>query len=415
MTDGTVHIVGAGLAGLSAAVTLVTQGRKVVIHELARHAGGRCRSYFEPALGLTIDNGNHLLLSGNGSALAYLKKIGGRHLLDDPSHAAFNFYDLKSGERWVLRPNDSAVPWWVFSKGRRVPGTHALDYVRLGSILGASDRETVTDKIDPKSTLYHRLMQPVLLAALNCDPAEGSAKLAAAVIRETLARGGKACCPLFAANGLGPALVDPALSFLAKNGGDVRLDHPLRAIEFADGRARALQFAEEKIELANADSIILAVPAWVARTLVPELTAPTEYRSISNIHFKIAPPANLPKIIGVINATTEWLFAFDNRLSVTVSAADRFNEADREPLARQIWAEVAKIARLDAELPPWQIVKERRATFAATPAQNALRPKAETRWKNLLLAGDWTATGLPATIEGAIRSGGTAAKLAMSV
>ncbi len=177
MTDGTVHIVGAGLAGLSAAVALVTQGRKVVVHELARHAGGRCRSYFEPALGLTIDNGNHLLLSGNGSALAYLKKIGGRHLLDDPSHAAFNFCDLKSGERWVLRPNDSPVPWWIFSKDRRVPGTHALDYVRLGSILGASDREMVTDKIDPKSTLYHRLMQPVLLAALNCDPAEGSPSL----------------------------------------------------------------------------------------------------------------------------------------------------------------------------------------------------------------------------------------------
>ncbi len=414
MTDGVVHIVGAGLAGLSAAVALVTQGRKVVVHELARHAGGRCRSYFEPVLRLTIDNGNHLLLSGNGSALAYLKKIGGRHLLDNPPHSEFNFCDLKSGERWVLRPNDGRVPWWIFSKDRRVPDTRAFDYVRLGNILGASDRETVTDKIDSKSTLYHRLMQPVLLAALNCDPAEGSAKLAAAVIRETLGRGGNACRPLFAANGLGPALVDPALSFLAKNGGDMRLDHPLRAIEFADGRASALQFAEERIELGNTDSIILAVPAWVARTLIPDLTAPTEYRSISNVHFKIAPPANLPKIIGAINATTEWLFAFDNRLSVTVSAADRFNETDREPLARQIWTEVAKIARLEAELPAWQIVKERRATFAATPAQNALRPKAETRWKNLLLAGDWTATGLPATIEGAIRSGGTAAKLAMS-
>ena len=414
MTDGTVHIVGAGLAGLSAAVALVGQGRKVVVHELARHAGGRCRSYFEPALGLTIDNGNHLLLSGNGSALAYLSKIGGRHLLDDPQHSEFNFCDLKSGERWVLRPNDGPVPWWIFSKSRRVPRTRAVDYARLGSILRASDRETVTEKIDPKSELYHRLMHPVLLAALNCDPAEGSAKLAAAVIRETLARGGNACRPLFAANGLGPALVDPALTFIARQGGDVRLDRPLRAIEFADGRARALQFADETIKLGSDDEIILAVPAWVARTLIPDLSAPTEYRSIFNAHFKIASPPNLPKIIGVINATTEWLFAFDNRLSVTVSAADRFNEADREPLARQIWTEVAKIARLDAELPPWQIVKERRATFAATPEQNALRPKAQTRWKNLFLAGDWTATGLPATIEGAIRSGETAAKLAMS-
>jgi hypothetical protein len=87
----------------------------------------------------------------------------------------------------------------------------------------------------------------------------------------------------------------------------------------------------------------------------------------------VAPPLMLqtwtmptPKITGIINATTEWLFAFDDRLSVTVSSADRFNETEREPLARQIWREVSKVAGLDAELPPWQIVKERRATFAAT-------------------------------------------------
>ena len=73
MTRGTTHVVGAGLAGLAAAVKLVAQNRHVVVHELARHAGGRCRSYFEPALGLTIDNGNHLLLSGNRSALGFLE------------------------------------------------------------------------------------------------------------------------------------------------------------------------------------------------------------------------------------------------------------------------------------------------------------------------------------------------------
>jgi hydroxysqualene dehydroxylase len=192
----------------------------------------------------------------------------------------------------------------------------------------------------------------------------------------------------------------------------VRFDSALRAFEFTDGRVAALKFADETIELGEHDNVVLTVPAWVARTLVPDLAVPTEYRSILNAHFKIAPPASLPKITGVINATTEWLFAFDDRLSVTVSSADRFNETEREPLARQIWAEVSKIAGLKGELPPWHIVKERRATFAATPPQNALRPKAGTRWRNLFLGGDWTQTGLPATIEGAIRSGETAAKLA---
>lgn len=411
MTKGTVHIVGAGLAGLSAAVALVGGPRHVVVHELARHAGGRCRSYFEPALGLTIDNGNHLLLSGNSHALAFLDKIGGRRLLDEPRHSEFNFFDLASGEDWALRPNDGPLPWWIFAKSRRVPHTRALDYIALATILTARSGETVTDRIKPGTPLYQRLIEPVLLAALNCSLKEGSAELAAAVIRETLARGGKACRPIFAANGLGPALVDPALAFITKGGGELRFDNALKAIEWAGDRASALHFSDRKLDLGSEDSVILAVPAWVARTLVPDLKTPTEYRAILNAHFAFAPPEGLAKITGVINATTEWLFAFENRLSVTVSAADRFNEADREPLARSIWSEIQKIARINANLPRWQIVKERRATFAATPAQNALRPRAETRWKNLILAGDWTATGLPATIEGAIRSGGTAAKL----
>ena len=75
MAGSTVHIVGAGLSGLAAAVGLVGTGRQIILHELAPHAGGRCRSYFEPALGITIDNGNHLLLSANHAALDFLKAI----------------------------------------------------------------------------------------------------------------------------------------------------------------------------------------------------------------------------------------------------------------------------------------------------------------------------------------------------
>ena len=132
------------------------------------------------------------------------------------------------------------------------------------------------------------------------------------------------------------------------------------------------------------------------------------------------PPAGLPLFMGLVNGLSEWLFAFDDRLSVTISGADRLMDAPREKLAAQVWAEVEKaIGRfktsdLASSPPPWQIVKEKRATFAATPEQEARRPGAKTHWANLFLAGDWTATGLPATIEGTIRSGYLAAKLASS-
>ena len=157
------------------------------------------------------------------------------------------------------------------------------------------------------------------------------------------------------------------------------------------------------------DAVILAVPPWIATSLVPDVKAPTAFRAIVNGHFRIEPPRNFPPIIGVLNGVVEWIFAFHNRLSVTISAADRLVGMPREELGRQIWHEVATVARLPDTLPPWQIVRERRATFAATPQENAKRPGVETAWPNLYLAGDWTDTGLPATIESAVRSGHRAA------
>ncbi len=135
--------------------------------------------------------------------------------------------------------------------------------------------------------------------------------------------------------------------------------------------------------------------------------------AIVNAHFRIVPPKGVPAIIGLIGGTAEWIFAFSDRVSVTVSGADQLVDLDRESLARLLWHDVAAVHGLSEELPPWQIVKEKRATFAATPEQDAIRPNAATAFANLVLAGDWTQTGLPATIEGAMRSGYKAAELAL--
>ena len=154
---------------------------------------------------------------------------------------------------------------------------------------------------------------------------------------------------------------------------------------------------------------MLAVPPVVARALVPGLVVPEAFHAIVNAHFRIAPPPGQPLILGIVNGLTEWLFAYPDRLSVTISCADRLMETPRQELAETIWREVAELTGLASDLPRWQIVRERRATFAATPAEAARRPGARTRFANLVLAGDWTDTRLPATIEGSIRSGLTAA------
>jgi hypothetical protein len=182
-------------------------------------------------------------------------------------------------------------------------------------------------------------------------------------------------------------------------------------MSFGSGRIDALDFGAETIALEPDDSVILAVPPYAAASLLQGLQVPTEFRAIVNAHFRIEPRTDQPPILGVINGTVEWIFAFPGRVSTTISAGDRLIDTPREELAKTIWSDVARATGLPAPLPPWQIVRERRATFAATPAQNARRPGAATEWRNLVLAGDWTDTGLPATIEGAIRSGYRAADL----
>ncbi len=411
----TTHIIGAGLAGLSAALKLAGRGETVVVHEATAFVGGRCRSYADAAIGMTIDNGNHLLLSGNRAALDYLREIGAADRLIGPDEAEFAFVDLASGERWTLRLNDGRVPWWVFDSKRRVPGTHALDYAALARLVWPPAGKTVGEIVSCEGPVYGRLVEPLLLAALNIAPPQGSAKLAAAVIRETLGAGGRACRPLVARDGLSATLVEPALDALRRRGGIVRLEHQLRAIRFGSDRVDALDFGGDTVVLAEDDAVIVAVPPYAAASLIRGLVVPTEFRAIVNAHFKVDAPPGQPPLLGVINGTVEWIFAFPGRLSVTISAGDRLVDTPREELARTIWAEVAKLTGLAAEapsgLPPWQIVRERRATFAATPAQDLKRPDAATTWRNLALAGDWTNTGLPATIEGAIRSGNRAAEL----
>ena len=156
--------------------------------------------------------------------------------------------------------------------------------------------------------------------------------------------------------------------------------------------------------------VALLVPAWVAGDLVPGLPVPGAFRSIVNAHFRVAPPPGGPLLMGLVNSLSEWLFAYPDRLSVTISGADRLLDRPREVLAAEIWTEIARLTGLPDALPPWQIVKERRATLAAFPAEERLRPPTATRWPNLVLAGDWVATGLPGTIEGAIRSGAAASR-----
>lgn len=390
-----IHVIGAGLAGLSAACTLTERGHEVELFESAGQAGGRARSYFDKQLGCRIDNGNHMLLSGNYAAFDYLKRINAQETLTGPQAPLFPFKNLATHTGWVLQLSKGRLPLWMLRSSQRVPGTRLLDYAALLKLRKAKPDDLVTDIIDPNTALYKNLIETLTISGLNTMPDVASAQPLAAIFAETVERGGAASQPRWAKTGLSESFVDPALAWLKAKGAQVHFNTRITA-------------------LTPEQPTILAVPPWVAQDLMPELTAPDVFESICNLHFKAQMPPDEFGFYGLLGSMAEWVFARDEVISVTISAANRYAQLSQEEIATRVWAELASSFKLDTRMPAYRVLWEKRATFACTPAQLAKRPRAQSPRKNVMLAGDWTNTGLPATIEGAIRSGVSAADALLS-
>ncbi|MSO75413.1 MAG: hypothetical protein EXQ87_00670 [Alphaproteobacteria bacterium] len=425
MRAGTVHIVGAGLAGLAAAVTLRASGRglRLRLWEASGQAGGRCRSFDDALLGCHIDNGNHLMLGANPALFRYLGLIGAGDGLFTPADTSFPFVDLGTGTSWRLRPNPGRLPWWLLVPGRRVPDTSVGDYLGLFRLLRAGADRTVGDCLAGESLLFRRLWEPLTVAVLNAAPNEGAAQLLARVVRDTFFAGGAACRPYMSRHGLSEALIDPAVAWLARSGASLATGSLVRALagEPTHGRVGRLLFGGGEVTVAPADRVVLAVPPQAAARLVPGLGVPDGSRAIVNVHYRLpeAVPASGEAVafVGIVGGTAQWMFRRGALASVTVSAADALCEWPEEAIAARLWPDVAQALRLlghgdrPLDTPPVaRVIKEKRATFLQSPANERRRPRPRIGRGNLFLAGDWTDTGLPATIEGAIRSGAQAAK-----
>lgn len=388
---GTLHVIGAGLAGLACAVAAAKAGVKVALHEAAPQAGGRCRSFRDEKLDRLIDNGTHLMIGANRNALAFAAAIGGHEALRR-GEPVYPFLDLTSGERWVLAP------------GRNPAGlietAHALGLPWVPAA------ETVAVRLGPAPS-FKRLWKPLCEAALNTAPEDASARLFARTMRSAMLGGPEALAPWHFPSGLSAAFAAPALATLAVHGAEIRLRHRLMAID-----GRDLVFEDKAVRVTDDDRVVLAVPPWALADLLPGIPVPPT-RTIVNAHYLVdtAPETDM---LGLVGGTAHWLFRRGDMISVTVSAADALAEQPPEAIASILWRDAARALGVPPEpIPPVRVLKERRATMAHTPDALKKRPGPVTRIPWLWLAGDWLQSSWPCTIESAVTSGLDAARLAV--
>ncbi len=392
----TLHVIGAGLAGLTCALAAADAGIEVVVHEAAKQAGGRCRSWDDTVIGARIDNGTHVVVGGNPATHDYLRRIGSAGSLS-PLPSIPTAYDLVSGT--TSRPN---------------PATLLRAYASSLWRLALDDRGTVGERMGDSAD-FRYVWEPLAIATLNTPPERASAALFRAVLARTVWRGTAASRMHVARDDLSATFVTPATTALETKGVETRFGAPLREPLLRDGRVAELVFDGGSIVLSRRDVVVLATPWWATSKWLGLPDLPDS--PIVNIHYLLAtPPANLADhtALGIVGGMAQWVFCRGDILAVTISAAGALDDRDNDEIAMVVWGEITRALGLQGQPEAIRVVREKRATLLHTVETESLRPQ-RRQADNLFLAGDWTATGLPCTIESAIRSGHAAAADSVSL
>jgi len=431
-------VVGGGLAGITSALILSENGWRVTLVEARPRLGGRATSYRRGDL--TVDNGQHVYLRCCTAYLGLLERLdagpgSGLSVLQDRLDIPLRAPD---GTTARLKRTGAPAPLHLAGSLLRYGLLPLRDRSRLGR---AALALRFTDPADPavdaqgfgefmrkrgqSDRAVTRLWSVISTATLNIDPDAASLALAAKVFRTGLLEDSGGADLGYAAVPLGEIHDTRARAKLAAQGVQVR--DSTKVLSIGADRTVRLRTRDEGELTLRPDAVVLAVPHDVAATLVPaEVPAPFEklgHSPIINVHVRYDRPVLDGPFLAGVDSPAQWIFDRSGQsglpdagryLAVTVSAADAFIEQTVTELRAVFEVELSRLlpCAADARIEDFFVTRERQATFRQASGTAALRPGPQTPVPGLYLAGAWTATGWPDTMESAVRSGISAARVA---
>lgn len=421
-----VIIIGAGWAGLATAIELTRHGVPVTVLESAKSCGGRARRI--DYQGTQFDNGQHLLIGGYHQTLRLLKICGVDPLKvfkRAPLH--FPFYGHGSKQRSIKLPRLPA-PIHMSSGILLAKG---MNWSTKWQLIAASLRfmlkgfkikadcsvDELLQQVGQESATIKALWEPLCLATLNTPTHIASAEIFLKVLQDSFTRSHKDSDTLLAKCDLSSLFVEPAIRYIESHGGKIARSSRVTAIEVAKNSGLRVMLDERIIE---SQTVVLTTPPLQSAPLLDSIQPlqsltgalqQFEYQPIITLYLQYDKTARLPHpFVGFDDSLTQWLF--DRRhcgqpglLAAVISAEGAHSSWSREQITRRVTEEVANHFPELGEISQSWLIHEKRATFAATVGINQLRPGNRTAVKGLWLAGDYTATGYPATLEGALISG----------
>lgn len=435
-------IVGGGMAGLAAAVDLVRRGRTVVLIERKQHLGGRTYSFVHPETGDDVDNGQHLMMGCYHSTLRYLRTIGTMDAVEVQKRLTVLFR-RKGKPSGLLRSGPLPAPFHILTGLLRLDILRRVDRVRLLRVgiellrrNPDSDRHLRSITVDrwldemrqsPENKEY--LWNIIAIGALNDAPDAVSASMFAKVLKSAFFGARKNASMVIPKRGLSQVLVDAAESYIRRHGGRIVLNTSVTNIEIDAGMVQSVTLENGEVILPA--TVVSAVPYFDLPRLIPggaTMAADSAGAFVSSpiitIHLWFDAHFVEEQFAALVGSPIHWVFnksAVYGRkreglmyLSLVVSGARDLVGKSKEELVALAHDELKQFypAASLAAVVHSLVIKEKRATFTPSVGIDSHRPPSRTAVSNLFIAGDWTDTKLPATIEGAVQSGFHCAALA---